>query len=372
MGGLPAEGTLEFFLAGNQHSGISGTARTQLARDFAAGDALRRSDNFQDREAAAVAHVEGFAGNALDLVKRADVRIGDIEHMDVVADAGSVRCGVVRAEDIDMGEPTSGSSVQNARDEVSFVAMMLAAFPGGSGCVEIAERHIVESGVDLVIREDLFEYELGFAVGVDGRLAMVFGDGNDFGFAVSGGSGRKNEFLYAVAGDGIEQIHAAGHVGGVESAGLPYGFGDQGLGGEVHDGVNLVQGEDGFKLRAIREIHLAKDGARRHGSAMALQQAVQRDDGHAARNQDFRADTADVTRRSGNENIHLKALLESGRDQKWRCSKLPEPTARCVEKQGAPARKFDKGQACDKRRWKVRRMRSARRRTPNLLSKFET
>src|SRR5260370_31872321 len=139
--------------------------------------------------------------------------------MDVSADAGSGRCGVVRAEDIDRGERTSGGSVKNARDEVSIVEVMLAAFPGGSGSVEIAERHIVESGVDLVIREDLFEYELGFSVGVDGRLAMVFGDGNDFGFAVSGGSGRKNEFLYAVAGDGIQQIYAPGPLCGAESAG---------------------------------------------------------------------------------------------------------------------------------------------------------
>jgi len=118
----------------------------------------------------------------------------------------------------------------------------------------------------------------------------------------------------------------------------------------VHDGVNFVLREDGFKLKAIREIYLAKDGGRRHGGTMALQQAIQGDDGHAARNQNLRADTADVTRRSGNENIHLKVLLESGRNQKWMCSKLPEPTARSAEKQGASARKFDKGQACDKRR----------------------
>src|SRR5712692_6065500 len=349
MGGFPAEGTLEFFLAGDQDRRITGTARTQFARDFAAGDALRRIDDFQNRVAAAVAHVEGFAGNAVDLFKRADVGIGDIEHMDVDADARSVRCGVVRAADIDMGQPTAGG-IENSGNDVSFHAMMLAAFDGGSSSVEIAEGHIVESGVELVIRQNLFEYELGFSVGVDRRLAMVFGDGNDFGFAVSGGSGRKDEFPYAVAGDGIEQIHAAGHVRGVENARLPYGFGDQRLGSEVHHGVNFVQGEDGFKLRAIREIYLAKDGARRHGGTMALQQAIQGDDGHAARNQDFRADTADVTRRSGNENIHPKVLLESGRNQKWMSSKLPEATARSAEKQGASALKFDKGQACDKRR----------------------
>jgi hypothetical protein len=78
----------------------------------------------------------------------------------------------------------------------------------------------------------------------------------------------------------------------------------------VHHGVNLVLREDIFNLGAIREIRLAEDGSRRHGGAMAFQQAIQRNDGHAARNQDFRTDTADVTRRSGNENIHLCVLLE--------------------------------------------------------------
>src|SRR5258708_3093914 len=106
MGGFPAKGTLEFFLAGDQHGGISGTARTQFARDVASGDAFRGIDDFQNRKAAAVADVEGFAGNAVDLLKRADVGIGDIEYVDVIANAGSVRRGVIRAEDVDMRHAT--------------------------------------------------------------------------------------------------------------------------------------------------------------------------------------------------------------------------------------------------------------------------
>src|SRR5882762_4121545 len=301
---FPTEHALELFLAGNENSGITGAPRTQFARDLAAGDTLRRGDNFQDREATAVADVEGFAGNAVDLLKSADVRIGNIKHVDVIADAGSVWCSVVRAEDVDMRQSTA-SGIENPGNEMSFHAMMLAAFLGGSGSVEIAEAHVFESGVELVIRQNLFEHELGFTIGIDGRLPMVFGDGNDFRFAIGGGSGRKNEFLDAVARDGIEQVHTTGHVCGVKNTRLAYGFGDQGLGGEVHHGVNLVLREDAFNLRAIGEIYLAKDGSRRHGGTMALHQAVQRNNGHAARNQDFRADTADVARRSGNENIHL-------------------------------------------------------------------
>src|SRR6266851_7027658 len=156
---FPSEHALELFLAGDENSGITGTARTQFARDLAAGDALGRIDDFQDREAATVADVESFAGNAVDLLERADMGIGDIEHVDVIADAGSVRCGIVRAEDIDTGQATA-SGVENPRNEMSLHAMMLAAFLGGSGSVEIAEGHVLEAGVDLVFRENLFEYEL--------------------------------------------------------------------------------------------------------------------------------------------------------------------------------------------------------------------
>src|SRR6266436_8560378 len=298
---FPTEHALELFLAGDQNGRVAGTAWAQFARDLAAGDAFRRSDNFQDREATAVADVEGFAGNAVDLLKSADVRIGNIEHMDVIADAGAVRRGIVSAEDIDMGQSTAGG-IENPGDEMSFHAMMLAAFLGCSGSVEITETHIFESGVELVIGQNLFEHELGFAIRIDGRLPMVFRYGNDFGLAISGCRGRKDEFFYAVAGDSIKQAHPTGHVRGVENTRLAYGFGDQGLGGEVHHSVNLVLREDAFNLRAIGEIYLAKDGSRRNSGTMALHQAVQRNNGHAARNQDFRADTADVARRSGNEN----------------------------------------------------------------------
>src|SRR6266850_2063852 len=214
MSCFPTERALELFLAGDQNGRVAGAPRSEFARDLAAGDALGHIDNFQDRESTTVADVEGFAGNAVDLLKRANVGIGDIEHVDVVADAGAVRCGVVRAEDIDMRQPTAGG-IENPGNEMSLHAMMLAAFLGGSGSVEIAEAHVFEPC------------------------------------------------------------------------------------------VNLVLGENGFNLRAIRKVYLAKDGSRRHSGAMALHQAVQRNDGHAARNQDLRADTANVTRRSRNQNLHL-------------------------------------------------------------------
>src|SRR6266571_6087323 len=97
---LPAEDALELFLAGDQDGRIAWTPRSELAGDLAAGDALGDSNHFENGEAAAVAHVESFAGNAVDLLKRANVGIGDVQHVDVIANASAVRSGIVRSKDI--------------------------------------------------------------------------------------------------------------------------------------------------------------------------------------------------------------------------------------------------------------------------------
>ena len=81
--------------------------------------------------------------------------------------------------------------------------MGLAALGGGAGGIEIAESGVVEAGVGPVVGEDLFEAQFGFAVGVDGILGMIFGDGDSVGFAVGGSGGGKDEFLYIVASDGV-------------------------------------------------------------------------------------------------------------------------------------------------------------------------
>ena len=69
---LPAQCVLEFFLAGDQHGGITGAPRTQFARDFASGDVLRYLDYFEDGKATAIADIESFAGNAADFLQLSD------------------------------------------------------------------------------------------------------------------------------------------------------------------------------------------------------------------------------------------------------------------------------------------------------------
>ena len=191
MLGSPAQGAVKFFFAGDQDGGIAGAAWGDFAGDFAAGDFFGGVDDFEDGEAAAVADVEGFAGNRFDGFERAEVGVGDVEDVDVIADAGAVGSWVVRAEDFDVRNNACGG-VKNFGNEMSFDAMVLAALDRGAGGIEIAQSGVVEAGVDAVVGQDFFEAEFGFTVGVDGIFGMIFGDGDGVGFTVGGGGGRED------------------------------------------------------------------------------------------------------------------------------------------------------------------------------------
>src|SRR6516225_1355740 len=77
-----------------------------------------------------------------EVLECAQMRLGEILDMDVVADRRAVRGRVIGAVDLDVG-PLSESGLKHERNEVSF---RLVAFPDfavgvGTGGVKITERH---------------------------------------------------------------------------------------------------------------------------------------------------------------------------------------------------------------------------------------
>lgn len=103
MLGFPAKHAVKLVFAGDKDGGIARAAGREFARDFAAGDALGGIEDFENRKAAAIADVEGFAGDGFNGFESADVGIGDVENVNVVADAGAVGSGVIGAEDFELG-----------------------------------------------------------------------------------------------------------------------------------------------------------------------------------------------------------------------------------------------------------------------------
>src|SRR5258705_4395505 len=127
---------------------------------------------------------------------------------------------------------------------MSFLAAGFSAVGGRAGDVEIAKGNVVESGVLGIVGEDVFEGELGFAVGIDGGLGMVLGNGDDVGLAVNGTGGGEDKIFDAVAKHGVEKENAAGDVGDVKGAGGLHGLLDEGFAGKMHNGVDFVSAED--------------------------------------------------------------------------------------------------------------------------------
>lgn len=299
---LPAEHAVKLVLAGDQDGGIAGAARREFARNFAAGDFFGGVEDFENGKAAAVADVEGLAGDGFDGIESTDVGIGDVENVDVIADASAIGRGVIGTEDFEMRNGAEGG-VENFWNEVGLDAMGFAALDGSAGGVEIAKSGVVEAGVCAIVGKDFLEAELGFAVGIDGILGVVFGDGNGVRLAVGGGGGREDEFFHAMAGDGVEEIDAGGDVGGVESAGFADGFGDERLTGKMHDGFDLVLGKDFFDLRADAEIDFAEDGAGRDGGGVAFLKIIEGENLITAGEENFGTDAADIACGSGDENV---------------------------------------------------------------------
>jgi hypothetical protein len=308
VAGLPAKLAAHFFAAGDQDRGVAGTPGKNFFRDFAAGDLAHGVDDFVDRVTGAGADVESAAGYAPDVLQGAKMGFRNIQHMHVIADAGAVRRGIVVAKNFDVGCSVL-DCLQDARNQVGFGTATFSALAGGAGNIEIAKRNVIEAGVFAVVGEDVFKDEFGFAVGIYGRLGMVFGDGHDVGLAIDGAGGGEDQAGDAVAEHSVEKDDAAGYVGYVEGAGILHGFFDEGLAGEMHDGVDAMALEDFVECGRIAEVGSVEDGLRRDGAAVTFAEVIESDDMNAGGDEEFRADAADIARGTGDQDVQVGASL---------------------------------------------------------------
>ena len=76
--------------------------------------------------------------------------LGQIVHVNVVADAGSIRSGVILAEDAETG-PHPERRMQRQGDQMGGFGLFLAnrALEIGAGDVEVAQGHVAKGGIGL-------------------------------------------------------------------------------------------------------------------------------------------------------------------------------------------------------------------------------
>ena len=92
---LPTELADGFLRTGDQDCRITGASGMDFGRNWMAGDAAGRLDDLADAETPAVPKVEDEPIMRLECIEGEKVRVGKVGDVDVVANTGAVRCGVV-------------------------------------------------------------------------------------------------------------------------------------------------------------------------------------------------------------------------------------------------------------------------------------
>jgi len=110
----------DLFRRGNQGCGVTCPTAADLDRDRVAGDFQADFDHFLDGVASAVAQVVDHAVTAVQQgAQRQGVGRGQVADMDIIADAGAVRCGVVVTVDGDEF-PLAKGNLEDDGDEMGF------------------------------------------------------------------------------------------------------------------------------------------------------------------------------------------------------------------------------------------------------------
>ena len=190
---------------------------------------------------------------------------GEVDDVDVVAEASAVVGCVIVAEDIEFGEFAGGNFHDVRHEVVGDTVGVFAEETGGvvADRIKVAKSDDVEFGVGGgEVFEDFLNHVFGFAVGI-GEL-----DAGRHGFdalfdalvAIDGGRRGEDEVFDIVGLHGLEEIESAGDVVVVIAERLFDGFGDGFEPSEMNDEVEMSAGEDLVEGFAIEEVDFVEGG----------------------------------------------------------------------------------------------------------------
>lgn len=206
-----------------------------IVGQVATHDLAERLDHLEHRGATAGAQVPRLdAGLVLAQVVESDqMALGEVAHVNVVADGGAITGGVIVAEDEEF-LALAGGDLSQQREQVVRNALGVlthdAARVGAAG-VEVAQvgtvplrvglaslLEVVSLGRDVVL-DDTLDHRLRAAVGVGRADGAVLWDGNHVGeacrVAVDGGRGGEDDVGDIVLGHGAHQADAAADIDAV-------------------------------------------------------------------------------------------------------------------------------------------------------------
>src|SRR5262249_25135606 len=138
--------------------------------DFSSSDFTARFDHFPNARTAARTKIVTAAGG---FAESKNMRVGEIEDVNVIANTGSIRSVVVGAVDFDV-RFCNERHLQHSRNEMRLRSMVFAKFLRCTGGVEIAQANKFQPMNLVVPAQNFFEGEFGFAIGTDGTRLRCF------------------------------------------------------------------------------------------------------------------------------------------------------------------------------------------------------
>ena len=304
--GFPTEFSERFLGSGHEPGRIAGPAGFLDGRDAFAGNLFAHLNHFADGIAFAITEIEeallaGFHGE--------DVGLREIDDVDIIANAGAVRRGIVGAVNFALRR-LAQRDFEDVRDEMGFDPVMLAVFAAGTGGVKIAERDEFKAKDLLIPEQHLLEHELGFAVGINRALGEIFCHGHAIRRTIRGAGGTENEFADFVLDGGFEQFETRGDVVAKIFAGVLHRFANECMSGEVNNGFGLGFFNGAISRGGIAEIPLDELCARIDRGPMSLAEVIQHRDHMPRIDQLLDANGSNITCSPRNQYIHSRASLE--------------------------------------------------------------
>ena len=182
--------------------------------DILGGYFSRALDNLQDRKALTVSQVVGTAVSAVhQALQGQKVRLSQIGHMDIIANAGTVGRFIISAEYFNVLAP-AGCRIQYQRNQMGLGIMIFSDFAirVGTGCVKIAQANMLQPVSGPVILQDFFDHAFGLAIRIDGVLRMALINRCIFRVAVSSTRRRKNNILNIMRHNGMQQLNGVAQI----------------------------------------------------------------------------------------------------------------------------------------------------------------
>jgi len=267
------------------------------------GHAPGRLDHLAHAVTRTAAKVVGQTVPISQGLQRHHVGARQIQHVDVVPDAGAIRRRVVRTEDLDGGSLALGH-FQHQGDEVCLGGMVFPQLRAAPRRVEIPQGCDTQAQQTVHPLQGTFHQELGIAVRIGGDLGVFLIDGGVFGIPVGGGSAREEELLHPVGGEAVQEHHGPRGIVHEEPARIDHALPGLGVGSEVHHRFEGCLDEELIQQAPIAEVPLEEGGSRMDSLPMPLLQAVQDRDRMPLLDQQSHHMTADVPGSSGHKNMH--------------------------------------------------------------------